>query len=149
MYSHIPSETKYLVLPYYWLTKVNTMKDLQRELRRGTLELLLLKLLAEEPTYGYELVSKLAHRSAGRFEIKEGTLYPVLYRLEDAGLIVPEWDQPARGVPRKVYRLTGEGTERVEELTNAWRTYAADVEAILAGEKPAETQSEDRAEEET
>lgn len=128
------------------------MKDLQRELRRGTLELLLLRLLAEEPTYGYELVSKLSRRSAGRFEIKEGTLYPVLYRLEDAGLIVPEWDQPARGVPRKVYRLTEEGEERVDELTAAWRTYAADVETILAGEKPAEeppeAQAEDRAEEE-
>lgn len=137
----MPSETKYIVTPYCWLYKVNSMKDLQRELRRGTLELLLLKLLAEEPTYGYELVSKLADRSAGRFEIKEGTLYPVLYRLEDAGLIVPEWNQPARGVPRKVYRLTEAGTEHVEELTHAWRTYAADVEAILSGE--------DRAEEET
>ena len=116
------------------------MKDLQRELRRGTLELLLLRLLAEEPTYGYELVSKLARRSAGRFEVKEGTLYPVLYRLEDAGLIVPEWDPPARGVPRKVYRLTEAGTERVAELTKAWRTYAADVEAILSGDEPEEPQ---------
>jgi len=117
------------------------MKDLQRELRRGTLELLLLRLLAEKPTYGYELVSQLARRSAGRFEIKEGTLYPVLYRLEDAGLIVPEWDPPARGVPRKVYRLTEAGVERVEELTAAWRSFAADVEAILSGEDPAEEES--------
>ena len=117
------------------------MKDLQRELRRGTLELLLLRLLAEEPTYGYELVGKLARRSAGRFEIKEGTLYPVLYRLEDAGLIVPEWDPPARGVPRKVYRLTERGIERVEELSAAWRSFAADVEAILSGEDRAEEES--------
>ncbi len=107
------------------------MKDLQRELRRGTLELLLLRILADEPTYGYELVSRLKQRSDGRFEIKEGTLYPVLYRLEDAGLIVAEWDPPARGVPRKVYRLTAAGRERVEELTAAWRSFAADVEAIL------------------
>lgn len=124
------------------------MKDLQRELRRGTLELLLLRLLGEEPTHGYELVSKLSHRSAGRFEIKEGTLYPVLYRLEDAGLIVPEWDPPARGVPRKVYRLTDAGLERVEELTAAWRSFAADVESILAGTKPAEQPVEERTEEE-
>ena len=109
------------------------MKDLQRELRRGTLELLLLRILADEPTYGYELVSQLSQRSAGRFEIKEGTLYPVLYRLEDSGLIVHEWDSPARGVPRKVYRLTKTGTKRVEELTAAWRSFSTDVEAILAG----------------
>lgn len=107
------------------------MKDLQRELRRGTLELLLLRLLADEPTYGYELVSRLSRCSNGRFHVKEGTLYPVLYRLEDAGLIVPEWDSPARGVPRKVYRLTEAGRARVDELTTAWRGFAADVEAIL------------------
>jgi len=107
------------------------MKDLQRELRRGTLELLLLRILADEPTYGYELVSRLSQRSDGRFHLKEGTLYPVLYRLEDAGLIMPEWDPPARGVPRKIYRLTKAGKERVEELTAAWRSFAADVDAIL------------------
>ncbi len=108
------------------------MKDLQRELRRGTLELLLLRILADEPTYGYELVSRLSRRSDGRFQIKEGTLYPVLYRLEDAGLILPEWDAPAeRGVPRKVYRLTAAGQERLEELTAAWRRFATDVDAIL------------------
>ena len=107
------------------------MKDLQRELRRGTLELLLLHLLGEEPTYGYELVSRLRRRSDGRFQIKEGTLYPVLYRLEDAGLIVPEWDSPTRGVPRKVYRLTPAGRARGAELTEAWRSFIADVEAIL------------------
>ena len=117
------------------------MKDLQRELRRGTLELVLLRLLAEQPTYGYELVSQLARRSDGRFEIKEGTLYPVLYRLEDGGLIVHEWDSPARGVPRKIYRLTKAGVERVEELTAVWRSFAADVEAILSGADRAEEES--------
>ena len=114
------------------------MKDLQRELRRGTLEMLLLRILADEPTYGYELVSRLSQRSEGRFQIKEGTLYPVLYRLEDAGLIVPEWDSPTRGVPRKTYRLTKAGEQRVEELTTAWRSFAADVDAILTGAEPAQ-----------
>ena len=110
------------------------MKDLQRELRRGTLELLLLRILADEPTYGYELVSRLSQRSDGRFHIKEGTLYPVLYRLEDSGMIVPEWDSPARGVPRKIYRLTKAGTKRGDELITAWRSFASDVDAILSGE---------------
>ena len=64
------------------------MESLERELRRGTLELLLLRILADEPTYGYELLSRLGRRSGGRLHIKEGTLYPVLYRLEDADLVV-------------------------------------------------------------
>ena len=105
------------------------MRDLQRELRRGTLDLVLLRLLADEPTYGYELLSRLRRRSGGDFRVKEGTLYPVLYRLEDAGLIVPEWTRPeavspagrgtGRGVPRKVYRLTEAGIERLAQLVAA------------------------------
>ena len=117
------------------------MESLDRELKRGTLEMLLLRILADEPTYGYELLSRLSRRSGGRFHIKEGTLYPVLYRLEDAGFVVPEWDQPARGVPRKVYRLTETGEKRVEEMTAAWQSLAAAVEAVLIG---AETEEEDR-----
>ena len=117
------------------------MKDLQRELRRGTLDLMLLRLLADEPTYGYELLGRLRRRSGGDFRVKEGTLYPVLYRLEDAGLIVPEWTRPnaaspgepgtGRGVPRKVYRLTEAGCERLAELVAAWRSFEASVDAVL------------------
>lgn len=109
------------------------MASLERELKRGTLELLLLRILADEPTYGYQLVRRLAERTGGRFAIKEGTLYPVLYRLEDAGLVAPEWSQPTRGVPRKYYRLTDAGEDRVRQLTEAWRSFSAAVDAVLAG----------------
>ncbi len=109
------------------------MASFERELKRGTLELLMLRILGEEPTYGYELVRRLDERSGGRFGIKEGTLYPVLYRLEDAGLVAPEWSQPARGVPRKYYRLTDAGQDRVRQLTEAWRSFSAAVDAVLAG----------------
>jgi len=106
-------------------------KAIDRQLKRGVLEMLLLHLLAEETTYGYQLASTLAERSAGRFSIQEGTLYPILYRLEDAGWIVPEWSSQARGVPRKYYRLTDEGTGRLEELTATWRTFSTAVETVL------------------
>lgn len=118
------------------------MKDLRRELRRGTLELVLLHLLADEPTYGYELVRRLKARGGADFEVQEGTLYPILYRLEEAGSIEPEWTQPAagggkaRGVPRKIYRLSSAGAARLEELTSAWRAFADGVEAILTASAP-------------
>ncbi len=112
------------------------MEALERELKRGTLELLLLRILADEPTYGYELVRRLSERTGGRFKIKEGTLYPVLYRLEDAGWVAPEWSQPPRGVARKYYRLTGAGHDRVHELTEAWRTFSAAIDDVLAGAEP-------------
>lgn len=118
------------------------MPPLDRELKRGTLEMLLLRILADEPTYGYELLNRLGRRSAGRFEIKEGTLYPVLYRLEDAGLVVPEWEQRSRGVPRKIYRLTDSGAERLIELSNAWADFSAAISAVMTdpetGAKPEE-----------
>ena len=107
------------------------MKQLQRELKRGTLEMLILKLLADEPTWGYELVRRLEGLSGGRFSLKEGTLYPVLYRLEDGGLIEPEWSRPERGVPRKYYRLTEAGTEHLGELTEAWNDHISAVRAVL------------------
>ncbi len=117
------------------------MESLERELKRGTLEMLLLRILADEPTYGYELLSRLSRRSGGRFHIKEGTLYPVLYRLEDAGFVEPEWDQPARGVPRKVYRLTRSGEKHLEELKNAWGSFVAAIEAVLTSVAPKEEES--------
>ncbi len=117
------------------------MASLDRELRRGTLELLLLRILADEPTYGYQLVRRLGERSGDRFAIKEGTLYPVLYRLEDAGLVTPEWSQPARGVPRKTYRLTPAGHDRMEQLTEAWQSFSAAVDAVIAGSEPAEEET--------
>ena len=117
------------------------MATLERELKRGTLEMLLLHILAEEPTYGYELLNRLNQRSGERFETKEGTLYPVLYRLEDAGLVIPEWEQPVRGVPRKVYRLTEAGRERAGELTAAWRNFSAAIESVLTGTEPEKEES--------
>ena len=120
------------------MNEVKTMTTLERELKRGTLEMMLLHILDNDPTYGYELLSRLSLRSGGRFHIKEGTLYPVLYRLEDAGLIVPEWDQPARGVPRKVYQLTETGKERLVEMAEAWLSFAAAIEAVLTDALPKE-----------
>ena len=104
---------------------------LGRELKRGTLEMLLLRLLAEQARYGYELVSELRERSGGELDIKEGTLYPVLYRLEDQGLVEPEWQQEGRGVPRKYYGLTKAGQTHLQSLREQWRTFSAAVDRLL------------------
>lgn len=104
---------------------------IDRELKRGTLELILLKLLAERPMYGYELVTMLEARSGGQFSLKEGTLYPVLYRLQDAGLVSTTWETPERGVPRKYYRLTEAGTAQLQALIREWRAFTRAVENLL------------------
>lgn len=110
-------------------------KAVDRELKRGTLEMILLALVSERPMYGYELVSTLERRGGEPFQIKEGTLYPVLYRLENAGLIAPEWATLDRGVPRKYYTLTQAGSSRLEELIRDWRSFTAAVDRLLAKEE--------------
>lgn len=105
------------------------MRNDASELKRGTLELILLRLLADRPAYGYELVRRLER--GARPAIKEGTIYPVLYRLEDRGWIEPSWQAPERGAPRKYYALTEAGRERFAALRAEWRAYVAWVEGLL------------------
>ena len=82
---------------------------IERELRRGSLELIVLHLLAPREAYGYEIVTKLTTQSNGALGVTDGTLYPVLYRLERGGFVAVRWETPERGVPRKYYRLTEAG----------------------------------------
>jgi PadR family transcriptional regulator, regulatory protein PadR len=99
-------------------------RSIERELRRGLLELIVLHLLAPGEAYGYEIVSKLTAETDGSLGVTDGTLYPVLYRLERAGYVEVRWETPQRGVPRKYYRLTDAGRQELAELTREWTTFA-------------------------
>ena len=76
----------------------------------GSLELIVLHLLAPGEAYGYEIVSKLVAETNGALEVTDGSLYPVLYRLERAGFVSVRWETPERGVPRKVLPAHGRRT---------------------------------------
>jgi len=99
-------------------------RSIERELKRGSLELIVLHLLSSGEAYGYEIVTKLSDRTGGALEITDGTLYPVLYRLERGGFVTVRWETPQRGVPRKYYRLTPEGTAELSRLIREWTTFA-------------------------
>jgi PadR family transcriptional regulator PadR len=109
-------------------------KGIDRELRRGSLELIVLHLLSRGEAYGYEIVSKLTERTNGALEITDGTLYPVLYRLERAGYVTVRWEMPGRGVPRKYYDLTAEGREELARLTHEWTAFAKAMADLLRTE---------------
>lgn len=98
----------------------------EAELRRGVLTLVTLSLL-DQPRYGYDLVRLL---SAAGFEVEEGTLYPILRRLEQQGTLASTWDT-AGARPRKYYRLSDEGRRLREDLTAAWRRVRDAVDAAL------------------
>lgn len=107
-----------------------------QQLKKGVLEMLVLKLVCTRPTYGYELLSQLKARSHGRFALKEGTLYPILYRLEDDGLIQSQWSQgEGRTAPKKIYEATDLGKAENLRRQLVWREFEETVNDFLQGEK--------------
>jgi PadR family transcriptional regulator len=106
-------------------------RGIERELKRGSLELIVLHLLSLGEAYGYEIVSTLTARTDGSLEVTDGTLYPVLYRLERGGYVAVRWETPQRGVPRKYYRLTKAGEAELARLTHEWNTFASAMARLL------------------
>lgn len=106
-----------------------------QQLKKGVLEMLVLELLCATPGYGYELLSTLKMRSGGLFTLKEGTLYPILYRLEDDGLIESAWSQgEGRSAPKKIYAPTARGQEECSRRRRLWHEFSACVDAMLKEE---------------
>ena len=94
-------------------------------------QLLVLSLLAGEDMYGYQMILELARRSDHTFEMKEGTLYPVLHGLERDGLVEAYQQEAPTGRVRKYYHLTARGASFLKEESKAWRTYSSAVNAVL------------------
>ena len=106
----------------------------RRELARGTLELAILAVLSSAPRYGYELMALLKSATDGALELKEGTLYPVLHRLEDGGLVTTYWEAEGRVQPRKYYKVTALGKTRAKELRTEWDRVVDGMTRLLEGE---------------
>ena len=94
-------------------------------------QLLVLSLLAGEDMYGYQMIVELARRSDRTFEMKEGTLYPVLHGLERDGLVEAYQQEAPTGRMRKYYHLTRKGGAALKTETEAWKTYSGAVNAVL------------------
>ena len=107
--------------------------EVSKQLRKGVMEILVLRLLEEGDSYGYEIIQTLSERSGGVFLLKEGTLYPVLYRLEDDGLVKSYWEQPAAGrkVPKKYYAITPSGKKKLGQMLVTWQSFVKATDQIL------------------
>ncbi len=101
------------------------------ELVRSSADLILLSVLTIRPMYGYEILVSLADRGDGQFQFKQGTLYPLLYRLEREGWISAEWETPERGKKRKVYSLTKDGRAVQKTRASEWARFTKSVNSIL------------------
>jgi len=109
---------------------------MERERLKGNLDLLLLSVLSAGPAHGYAIISTLRERSGGTFDLPEGTIYPALHRLEEAGLLASSWAQ-AEGRRRRVYALTDEGVAALAVQRTEWRTFERGVQSVLGW--PAQT----------
>ncbi len=101
------------------------------ELMRGSLDLMVLSILADESKYGYSLQQSLHSASRGRVDVKAGTLYPLLHRLEADKLIKSKWDN-STGRKRKWYSLTALGRKRLKQQATQWYEYADCLRRMLA-----------------
>ena len=126
------------VIYYYLVVRGSGCKKMRygRELLKGSTDHLLLSLIEQEPTYGYQLIKEIGKRSGGYFEFKEGTLYTALHRLEKEGLIEGKWERIPNGQERRYYYLTKMGRRVLNEKRDEWRGFSAAVNLVT---KPANT----------
>jgi DNA-binding PadR family transcriptional regulator len=101
-----------------------------RDILRGSLDLMVLSILAEGPQYGYLILQRLREASRGQVELKAGTLYPILHRLEAAGSVKSRWDD-STGRDRKWYQLTPKGQRALRHEAEAWYAYSECIQALL------------------
>ena len=100
----------------------------------GSLEMIILQIAQEGPTYGYEITLQAMKRSDGFFELKEGSLYPALHRMERRGLLVSFWEDKETGRRRKFYRITADGSASLVKQRNEWAGFVAGVNGVLGME---------------
>ena len=101
------------------------------ELKKGSIQLCLLALLAKDEKYGFQILHELRERSNGFFDLKEGTLYPALRRLEERGFVQSHWTEREGGSPRKYYRLTDRGRTALGEALAIWDAMTSGAERVL------------------
>lgn len=105
--------------------------DHSSQLLKGVLDMCLLAIISEEPSYGYEMVHKLEQR--GMPPVGEGSIYPLLSRLQKQDLIDAYLEESPGGPPRKYYRILPAGKERLEAWTREWHGFTSGVEGVLNG----------------
>jgi PadR family transcriptional regulator PadR len=107
--------------------------SLQVQLRKGVLDLCVLALLARQDGYAYDIASRLAEAIG----MGEGTIYPLMRRMQSDGLVTTYLEESSSGPPRKYYQLTKAGRAALIEQTADWKAFTASVAMILADAKPA------------
>lgn len=103
---------------------------MESKLLTGTVEMLMLEVISQSPSYGYQIVQEVAGKSKGYFELKEGSLYPALHRLERQKMLASFWEQ-ADGRRRKYYKITASGAKALQKKRQEWLHFSNSVNGVL------------------
>ena len=98
---------------------------------KGSLDLLLMGVLRRGPAHGYAIIAALRERSGGEFDLAEGTIYPALHRLEEAGVVASSVEV-AQGRRRRTYALTTRGRKEFAAQRRDWQGFVSNMQAVLA-----------------
>ena len=107
--------------------------DFDKGLIGGSTTLMILYLLHERDMYGYEIIKELDERRENAFKFKEGTLYPVLHIMENAGYVKSYRKEAENGKERKYYSITAQGVRQLGEEEEKWRAFAMSVNMVIGG----------------
>jgi PadR family transcriptional regulator PadR len=106
-------------------------EEWSRELKKGSMQICIMSLLSKKRKYGFQIIKELRERSMGFFDLKEGTLYPALHRLEKKGFLKSEWVTEHSKIPRKYYQLTEEGRAILKEAKREWEEMVRSCNEVL------------------
>ena len=101
------------------------------DLLQGTLDMLVMRAVADEPLHGYALVHRLKLISGGRLNVPQGSLYPALHRLENQGMLKADWRDTDTGREAKFYRLTAKGRRKLEAEVAEWKELSIAIALVL------------------
>jgi PadR family transcriptional regulator, regulatory protein PadR len=108
-------------------------KPVQLDLPQGTLDLLILRVVALGPIHGYAIAQRIQQMSQEALQVQQGSLYPALHRLEYRKFLVADWKPSETGREAKFYRLTARGRQQLESETASWARLTEVVGLILQG----------------
>lgn len=109
---------------------------LDRELKKGSAELMILSILESQPRHGYEIGRLIEQRSDGALSYQITSLYPTLYRLEDEGLVEGRWVEKAGQRRRRYYKLTAEGRKRLAAERSIWQNFFVALDRVAGLRQP-------------
>ena len=109
---------------------------MEGEMLKGHLDLIVLAALSAGPAHGYAVIDEIRRRSGQAFDLPEGTIYPALHRLEQAGLLSSRWVTAETGRRRRVYALTRQGERALAGHRAVWQQFSDAIGGVLAGISP-------------